>query len=123
MRIWNFLVSIAGAYLADRIGRRSLWLISLVGMLCANIGISITRAVFTRTALMQPHTWQFPFFSCAMPASILLAIHLAYSYPTGILPYNMRTNGLAVMVAIDQALLIVSQYANSVAIAAIGWKY
>jgi hypothetical protein len=35
----------------------------------------------------------------------------------------MRTKGLAVMVAIGQALLIVSQYANPVAIAAIGWKY
>ena len=30
---------------------------------------------------------------------------------------------MAVMVAIGQALLIVSQYANPVAIAAIGWKY
>jgi hypothetical protein len=35
----------------------------------------------------------------------------------------MRTKGLAVMVAIGQALLIVSQYANPVAIAAIGWRY
>jgi len=48
---------------------------------------------------------------------------LAYSYPTEILPYSVRTKGMAVMVAIGQALLIVSQYANPVAIAAIGWKY
>lgn len=48
---------------------------------------------------------------------------LAYSYPTEILPYSMRTKGLAVMVAVGQALLIVSQYANPVAIASIGWKY
>jgi hypothetical protein len=34
----------------------------------------------------------------------------------------MRTKGFAVMVAISQALLIVSQYANPVAIAAIGWR-
>jgi hypothetical protein len=35
----------------------------------------------------------------------------------------MRTKGLAVMIAIGQTLLIVPQYANPVAIAAIGWKY
>lgn len=48
---------------------------------------------------------------------------LAYAYPTEILPYSMRTKGLAVMVAIGQALLIVSQYCNPIAIAAIAWKY
>jgi len=48
---------------------------------------------------------------------------LAYAYPTEVLPYSIRTKGLAVMVAIGQSLLIVSQYANPVAIAAIGWKY
>jgi Sugar (and other) transporter len=47
---------------------------------------------------------------------------LAYSHPTEILPYSMRTKGLAVMVAIGWALLIASQYANPVAIAAIGWE-
>jgi hypothetical protein len=36
----------------------------------------------------------------------------------------MKTKGLALMVAVGQALLIVSQCANPVAaIAAIGWKY
>jgi len=46
MQIWNFLISILGACLADRIGRRSLWLVSLIAMICSNIGITIASAVF-----------------------------------------------------------------------------
>jgi MFS family permease len=46
MQICNFLISILGACLADRIGRRSLWLVSLIAMICSNIGITITSAVF-----------------------------------------------------------------------------
>lgn len=48
LQIWNFLVSIAGACLADKIGRRPLWMISLVGMICANIGITIVSAVYDK---------------------------------------------------------------------------
>lgn len=45
MQIWNFLVSIAGAILADRLGRRTLWMISMVAMILANIGTTVSSAV------------------------------------------------------------------------------
>ncbi|KAH8665714.1 general substrate transporter [Tricladium varicosporioides] len=123
MQIWNFLISILGACLADKIGRRSLWLLSLFSMLGSNIGITVTSALFAKT----------PNNATAYTAVVFLFLYnagfnvacnpLAYSYPTEILPYSMRTKGLSVMVAIGQALLIVSQYANPVAIENIGWKY
>jgi MFS family permease len=123
MQIWNFLVSIAGACLADRIGRRSLWLVSLVAMICSNVGITITSAVFDRNGADAAAYMAIVFLFFYNAGFNIACNPLAYSYPTEILPYSMRTKGLAVMVAIGQALLIVSQYANPVAIAAIGWKY
>lgn len=54
MQVWNFIVSIAGALLADRIGRRSLWMVSLVAMICSNIGITVTSAVHANADNNKP---------------------------------------------------------------------
>jgi MFS family permease len=123
MQVWNFLISIAGALLADRIGRRMLWMISLVWMMVANIGVTITEAIYDKTG-SQSAAYLVVVFLFLYNGGFNIACNpLAYSYPTEILPYSIRTKGLSVMVAIGQLLLIVSQYANPVAIAAIGWKY
>jgi MFS family permease len=123
MQIWNFIISITGAILADRIGRRSLWMTSLVGMMCANIGITVTSAVFEKKENDSAAYMAIAFLFMYNAGFNIACNPLLYSYPTEILPYSMRTKGLAAVVAIAQALLIVSQYANPVAIAAIGWKY
>jgi len=92
-------------------------------MLCSNIGITITSAVFEKSGA-NAAAYMAIFFLFLYNAGFNIACNpLAYAYPTEILPYSMRTKGLAAMVAIGQALLIVSQYANPVAIEAIGWKY
>lgn len=44
MQIWNFIVAALGAYLVDRLGRRTLWLASFIGMVLANIPLIITSA-------------------------------------------------------------------------------
>ena len=123
MQIWNFLVSIAGACLADRIGRRALWLVSLFGMLASNIGITVTTALFDQNG-SKGAAYMAVVFLFTYNAGFNIACNpLAYAYPTEILPYSMRTKGLSTIVAVGQALLIVSQYANPVAIENIGWKY
>lgn len=95
----------------------------MIAMICSNVGITITSAVFDRNG-SEPAAYMAIVFLFLYNAGFNIACNpLAYSYPTEILPYSMRTKGLAVMVAIGQALLIVSQYANPIAIAAIGWKY
>jgi MFS family permease len=124
MQIWNFIISIAGALLADRIGRRPLWMLSIIAMICSNIGITITSAVFAHTGNNKPAAYMAILFLFFYNAGFNIAMNpLAYSYPTEVLPYSMRTKGLAVMVAIGQALLIVSQYSNPVAISTLAWKY
>jgi MFS family permease len=92
-------------------------------MICSNIGITVTSAVFDRNGADAAAYMAIVFLFFYNAGFNIACNPLAYSYPTEILPYSMRTKGLAVMVAIGQALLIVSQYANPVAIAAIGWKY
>ena len=85
--------------------------------------VTITSAVFDRNGADAAAYMAIVFLFFYNAGFNIACNPLAYSYLTEILPYSMRTKGLAVMVAIGQALLIVSQYANPVAIAAIGWKY
>lgn len=123
MQIWNFVVSIAGACLADRIGRRSLWMISMIGMMAANIGVTITTAVHDKNGSQGAAYMVVVFLFLYNGAFNIACNPLAYAYPTEVLPYNIRTKGMSVVVALGMAMLIVSQYANPVAYAAIGWKY
>lgn len=54
LQIWNFLISIIGALLADRIGRRPLWMLSMIAMICSNIGITVTSAVHAKSVDNMP---------------------------------------------------------------------
>lgn len=46
-----------------------------------------------------------------------------YSYTTEILPYSLRTRGLGIFVAVQNAALAFNTYVNPIALSAIGWKY
>jgi hypothetical protein len=93
-------------------------------MICSNIGITIISAIFAHKDANNVATYPAIFLLVFYNAGFNVAMNPpAYSFPTEILPYPILTKGMAVMVAIGQALLIVSQYANPVAIATIGRKY
>ena len=47
--IWNYPVAIAGALLANRLGRRRLFFISTGGMLICYVVITILAAEYTKT--------------------------------------------------------------------------
>lgn len=114
MQIWNFLVSIAGAILADKIGRRTLWMVSFIAMILANIGTIVSSAIVAHDSTNRVAAAFVIVFLFLYNAGFNIACNpLAYSYPTEILPYAMRTKGLSVMVAVGQALLIVNQVGTS----------
>ena len=46
MQIWNLLWAIAGAVLADRVGRRTLWRTSFFCMILANVPLTICSAIY-----------------------------------------------------------------------------
>lgn len=48
---------------------------------------------------------------------------LLYSYPTEIMPFFMRSKGLAMKNFVGQIALIINMYVNPVALAAIGYYY
>jgi MFS family permease len=109
MQIWNLLCSITGALLADRVGRRPLWLGSFIGMIAANVALTVSSAMYAE------HNAK----AAGYAAVVLLFFYnaafnvacnpLVYCYPTELLPFAIRARGLSVMIAVSQAALTVNQ--------------
>lgn len=123
MAIWNLICSATGAFLADRVGRRRLWLASFIGMIMANVPVTITSAVYAKHG-SQAAAYATVVFLFLYNAAFNIACNpLLYCYTPEILPYSMRTKGLALQVLSGQVMLTVNQYVNPIALERIGYYY
>lgn len=123
MSIWNFFCSLVGALLADRVGRRTLWLVSFIGMIMANVPLTISSAMYTNHG-SQGAAYATVVFLFLYNAAFNIACNpLLYCYTTEILPYSIRTRGLALQILVSQIALTVNQYVNPIALASIGYYY
>jgi len=123
LQIFNLFVSISSSMLVDRVGRRPLFILSNSGMLIAFGLWTISEALFNtlhKTAAAQatiPLMFiYFLFYDIAYTPMVV-------AYTLEILPYNIRAKGFAVMNFTVYLTLIFNQFANPVAIEALGWRY
>ncbi|OQE41818.1 hypothetical protein PENCOP_c004G06572 [Penicillium coprophilum] len=123
LQIWNLLFSLAGALLADRIGRRTLWMISFIGMILVNIPLTISSAMYAQHGFKGASIAVVIFLFLYDAAFNLANNPLLYCYPTELLPFSIRAKGLSVQVAVSQAALTVNQYVNPIALDSIGFYY
>jgi len=123
LQIYNFLVAVTAGLLCDRVGRRTLFLASNIGMLAFFTMQTITSARYAQTG------------SHAAANGVLASIFLFYgsydlaytplivSYTVEILPFQLRAKGFTVFNFAISLSLIFNQYANPIALAALHWKY
>ncbi|KAJ4298141.1 hypothetical protein N0V90_006040 [Kalmusia sp. IMI 367209] len=123
MQIWNFLCALLGAYLVERIGRRPLWLASFIGMIAANIPLTISSARYAANESKGAAYATVVFLFLYNAAFNIACNPLLYSYTTELLPYTIRTRGLGLQILISQAALTVNQYVNPIALEHIGFWY
>ncbi|KAK9893523.1 general substrate transporter [Cystobasidium minutum MCA 4210] len=123
LAIWNLIISATVAQFVDRIGRRPLWLISTGGMLCSYVIITALSATFARTQEQGTGLAVVPFLFIFFGFYVIAWTIQCYSYTTEILPYNMRTKGLAIFVCVQNGALAFNTYVNPIALKAIAWKY
>ncbi|KAM0275058.1 hypothetical protein ACHAQH_007619 [Verticillium albo-atrum] len=124
LNISNWLSAVfVGAMMVDRIGRRTLFLVSTGGMLVSYIiwtGLS-SYFISSQSAEAGKAAVAFifiTFFFYAMAWSPLLA-----AYTVEIFPYTLRSRGLSVMYVSTFTGLIVGNQVNPIAMKAIGWRY
>lgn len=83
MSIWNLLCSICGIILADKIGRRALWLTAFISMVFANIPLTISSAMYKK------YEWQ----SAAYASVVFMFLYqAAFNIGCNPLPYTVRRN-------------------------------
>jgi MFS family permease len=117
------IIATVVAQFVDKIGRRPLWLTSTAGMLCSYVVITALSATFANTGKAAAGTAVIPFLFIFFGFYDIAWTIQCYSYTTEILPYDLRTKGLAIFVCVQNLALAFNTYVNPIALSAIGWKY
>jgi sugar porter (SP) family MFS transporter len=136
LQIWNITIALTASLLTERFGRRTLWLTSTLGMGICYVILTITSGVYYNTA-----TWEkgkdepikqgnknaanaFIAFIFLYNAAYAIAYTpLLVSYTVEILPFAIRSKGLAIMNLSVTCSLVFNQYVNSIALDHLRWKY
>ena len=123
LQIFNFLAAASAAFLVDRLGRRTLFLWSGVGMLISFVIWTACSAVFDTNG--------------SKPAGIVVVVFifvyffhydiaytpLLFGYVTEVLPYSLRAKGLTVEMISIYGSLVILAFVNPIALEDIGWHY
>lgn len=124
LQIFNWFASIfAGALLVDRVGRRTLFLTSAVGMLTSYIVWTVLTSVFTRTLDKQAGHAVVAFIFIYYFFYDIAWTPLLQAYPVEIFPYTLRGRGLSLTLFSGYVGLIIGQFVNPIAMKHIGWRY
>ncbi|KAK4898831.1 hypothetical protein LTR27_003562 [Elasticomyces elasticus] len=123
LQIMNLIVSFGFCFVVDIFGRRTLFLVSTGGMLCAFTvwtacagSYAKTGNVGTGNTVIAMIFIYYVFYNFAWSG-------LLVGYASEILPYNIRAKGMTLMFLMVDIALFFNQYVNPVAIDGIGWKY
>lgn len=111
------------AFLVDRLGRRTLFLWSGIGML-------ISFVVWTACSAVNRESGSKAAGYIVIVCVFVVFFHydiawtpLLLGYPTEIFPYSLRSKGLAVEMMAVYGSLIISSFCNPIGIDNLDWKY
>jgi sugar porter (SP) family MFS transporter len=123
LQIWNLFWALLASLLVDRIGRRTLFLTSTVGMIVFYTLQTVGLGVFTEHG-SQPAAHATIAFIFLFYAFYDIAFSpLIISYSVEILPYQIRAKGMTIFSLVVSITLIFNQYVNPIALKNIEWKY
>ncbi|EJU00892.1 hexose transporter [Dacryopinax primogenitus] len=123
LQIFNLIVALIASFLCDRAGRRVLFLTSNVGMLLFYVMQTICFAQNSITGSQAAGHGVIAFIFLFYLAYDIAYTPLIVSYTVEILPYALRAKGFTIFNFTISLALIFNQYANPIAMDAIGWKY
>ncbi|KII92502.1 hypothetical protein PLICRDRAFT_134162 [Plicaturopsis crispa FD-325 SS-3] len=123
LNIFNFIVAIIAGMLCDKVGRRPLFLISVIGMLLSWTVQTVCYSLyFQHQSVVAGHgviAMIFMFYAFCEIAFTPLIV----SYTVEILPYSLRAKGFTLFNFAGSMAIIFNQYINPVALNKLGWKY
>lgn len=123
LQVWNLFLAVFAAFSVDRFGRRKLFMISSLGMLCSYIAITALSGSYASTLKSSTGTAVIPFLFIFYGFYDIAFTPLLVSYPCEIWPYNLRARGLGITLISTQAAIFFNIFVNPIALQAIEWKY
>ena len=87
MQVWNVATAGLGALIVDKAGRKTLFLVSTIGMFCAYVWWTIGNAIFARSPTDDPNV--------AAGNAVLGAIFIYYAF------YNLAMSPLLVAYTVE----------------------
>ncbi|KAL2129612.1 hypothetical protein VTI74DRAFT_7527 [Chaetomium olivicolor] len=123
LAIWNLILAFGAALNVERVGRRPLFLASLSGMLVSyclvmgfSAGFASTNKAGLGIAVIPSLFLYYGFYDIAWTP-------LPVPYTAEILPFNLRTKGLAIFTSVGTMANAFNQFVNPIALEALVWKY
>lgn len=123
LQLWNLIMSVVGACLVDRAGRRMLFITSTVIMLFSYIFITALSGSFTTTGTSAVGTAVIPFLFIYYAGYDIAFTPLLLAYPAEIWTTSLRAKGVAIAVISNYIALVFNQLINPIAFESISWKY
>ncbi|KAJ5424618.1 Major facilitator superfamily domain general substrate transporter [Penicillium cf. griseofulvum] len=123
LQLWNLVMSVVGACLVDRAGRRALFITSTVIMLISYIFITALSGSFVTTGTSAVGTAVIPFLFIYYAGYDIAFTPLLLAYPAEIWTTSLRAKGVAISMMSNYIALIFNQLINPIAFERISWKY
>lgn len=123
LQLWNLIMSVIGACLVDRAGRRALFLTSTIIMLISYVLITALSGSFTQTGTAAVGTAVIPFLFIYYAGYDIAFTPLVLAYPAEIWTFSLRAKGVAISQMANFGALLFNQLINPIAFEAISWKY
>ncbi|KAJ5371804.1 Major facilitator superfamily domain general substrate transporter [Penicillium concentricum] len=123
LQLWNLIMSVVGACLVDRAGRRALFIRSTVIMLISCVFIAALSGSFVTTGTSAVGTAVIPFLFIYYAGYDLAFTPLLLAYPAEIWMTSLRAKGVAISMMSNYIALVFNQLINPIAFERIFWKY
>ncbi|EEU33855.1 uncharacterized protein NECHADRAFT_55927, partial [Fusarium vanettenii 77-13-4] len=123
LAIWNLFLAFGAAVNVERFGRRPLFLVSIFGMLLCYCFIMGFSAGFASTKKSGLGISVIPLLFLYYGFYDIAWTPLPVPYTTEILPFKLRTKGLAIFTSFGTMANAFNQFVNPIALDAIAWKY
>lgn len=123
LQIYNWFLSIAGAMLAERAGRRRLFLVSSSAMLLFMVLVLACSAVFANTDNSSSGTAVIVFLFLFLGGYVIGFTPIPILYINEIWPTELRAKGGSVYWFSQTLAVCFNQYVNPIALREIQWRY
>ncbi|CAG8898346.1 unnamed protein product [Penicillium egyptiacum] len=123
LAIWNLILAFGAALNVERFGRRPLFLISIIGMLVSYVLVMGLSAGFAKSRSHALGTAVIPCLFIYYGFYDIAWTPLPVPYTAEILPFRLRTKGLALFTSFGTMANAFNQFVNPIALDALEWKY